>query len=59
MPYLNDKLKPGEIIPNEILYQVLNATPKAEYYEKGQAYSQRVNCADYTKPSQMYSSEKE
>ena len=28
-------------------------------HEKGQAYSQRVNWADYAKPSQMYSSEKE
>ena len=56
LPYLNDKLKPGEIIPNEILYLVLNATPKSEYFtmnEKGQAYSQRVNWADYAKPSQM------
>ena len=62
LPYLNDKLKPGEILPNDILYQVLNATPKAEYFdvhEKGQAYSQRVNWADYAKSSQMYSSEKE
>ena len=25
LPYLNDKLKPGEVIPNDVLYQVLNA----------------------------------
>ena len=43
-------------------YLVLNATPKAEYFdvhEKGQTYSQRINWSDYAKPSQMYSSEKE
>ena len=62
LPSLNDKLKPGEIIPNDILYEVLNATPKAEYFdvhEKGQTYSQRINWSDYAKPTQMYSSEKE
>ena len=55
-------MKPGELIPNSTLYQALNATPKNEFYdvhEKNYKYTQRINWADYAKPDQLFSSEKE
>ena len=62
LPSLNDKIPPGTVIPNEVLYQALNATPQAECYdvcEKDQVYSQRINWEDYATGNQLYSSEKE
>jgi hypothetical protein len=62
LPAINDKIPPGAIIPNEVLYEVLNATPKNECYdvaEKDQTYTQRIKWQDYAIGSQMYSSEKE
>ena len=55
-------IKPGELIPNNTLYQALNATPEAEFYgvhEKHYRYTQRINWSDYAKPNQLFSSEKE
>ena len=62
LPSLLDKLKPGTLISNQDLYEALNATPAAEYFdisEKNYLYSQRINWADYAKPDQLFSSEKE
>ena len=62
LPPLLEKLKPGELISNQALYEVLNATPSSEYFdisEKNYLYSQRINWADYGQPDQLFSSEKE
>ena len=62
LPNLNTSIKPGELIPNNTLYQALNATPEAEYFdvhEKHYHYTQRINWSDYAKPDQLFSSEKE
>ena len=55
-------MKPGELIPNNTLYQALNAAPKNEFYdvhEKNYHYTHRINWSDYVKPDQLFSSEKE
>ena len=62
LPNLNESIKPGELIPNNTLYQALNATPESEFWdvhEKHYKYTQRINWADYAKPDQLFSSEKE
>jgi uncharacterized protein YktA (UPF0223 family) len=62
LPSIINKFKPGQLIPNSVLYEALNATPKAEFYdvsEKNFHYSQKVNWADYAQPDQLFSSEKE
>ena len=62
LPILEEKIKPGEIISNQALYEILNATPASEFFdvsEKNYTYTQRVNWSDYAKPDQLFSSEKE
>ena len=62
LPNLNESIKPGKLIPNNALYQALNATPESEFWdvhEKHYKYTQRINWADYAKPDQLFSSEKE
>ena len=62
LPNLNASIKPGKLIPNNTLYQALNTTPEAEYFdvhEKHYRYTQRINWSDYAKPDQLFSSEKE
>ena len=62
LPNLNESIKPGELIPNNTLYQALNGTPESEFWdvdEKHYKYTQRINWADYAKPDQLFSSEKE
>ena len=61
-PNINESIKPGKLIPNNTLYQALNATPDSEYWdvhEKHYKYTQRINLADYAKPEQLFNSEKE
>ena len=44
------------------MYEILNATPASEFFDVGEktyAYTQRVNWADYAKPDQLFTSEKE
>ena len=44
------------------MYEILNATPASEFFdvsEKTYTYTQRVNWADYAKPDQLFTSEKE
>ena len=58
----HDKFKPGEVISNQALYEILNATPASEFFdvsEKTYTYTQHVNWADYAKPDQLFTSEKE
>ena len=62
LPILAEKFKPGEVISNQALYKILNATPASEFFdvsEKTYTYTQRVNWADYAKPDQLFTSEKE
>ena len=45
LPNLNESIKPGELIPNNTLYQALNATPESEFYdvhEKHSRYTQQI-----------------
>ena len=61
LPNLNESIKPGELISNNTLYQALNATPESEYWnvhEKHYKYTHHINWADYAKPDQLFSSEK-